>query len=231
MNFLSIDDQLKVQRLPDLCQENEVKDGATQTEQVIPDGQQLKDAGSQTCSASEAFTIPCNCQQEVLRNQAVIKNMLEKIMSNQNREANISSHNISDISNMQCTLLMSEIVDPVVDDGDESASPSAVEPDSPYSPNGTMDLSSPQLQQFENVFKKSSFMANFAKNLVFELFKRDELVGKNCAGVKGKQGIGNDPRMELVQQQTFKKYRVTDKNTAWNVCRKAIDTALRKMKY
>ena len=56
-----------------------------------------------------------------------------------------------------------------------------------------MDLSSPQLQQFENVFKKSSSMANFAKNLVFELFKRDELVGKNCAGVKGKQGIGNDP--------------------------------------
>ena len=153
--------------------------------------------------------------------------MLEKIMSNQNKEANISSHNISDISDMQCTVL----VDPVVDDGHESASPSAVEPDSPYSPNRTMDLSSPQLQQFENVFKKSSSMANFAKDLVFEVFKRDELIGKNCADVKGKQGIGNDPQMELVQQQTFKKYRVTDKNTAWNVCRKAIDTALRKMKY
>ena len=168
----------------DLCQENEVKDGATQTEQVIPDGQQLKDAGSQTCSASEASTIPCNCQQEVLRKQAVIKNMLEKIMSNKNKEANISSHNISDISNMQCTLL----VDPVVDDGDESASPSAVEPDSPYSPNGTMDLSSPQLQQFGNVFKKSSSMANFAKNLVFELFKRDELVGKKLCGCERKAG-------------------------------------------
>ena len=78
-------------------------------------------------------------------------------MSNQNEEADISSHNISDISNMQCTLL----VDPVVDDGHESAIPSPVEPNSPYSP------SSPQLQQFENVFKKSSSTANFAKNLSY----------------------------------------------------------------
>ena len=74
-------------------------------------------------------------------------------------------------------------------------------------------------------------MANFAKNLVFELFKRDELIGKNCAGVKGKQGIGCDPRMDVVRENTFRKYRVTDKKAAWGVCRKAIDTALRKMKY
>ena len=73
-------------------------------------------------------------------------------------------------------------------------------------------------------------MPNYAKNLVFELFERQELLGKNCPGVKGKTGIGCDPRMDIVCENTFKRFWVTDKNATWAVCRKAIDTALRKMK-
>ena len=60
-------------------------------------------------------------------------------------------------------------------------------------------------------------MANFAKHLVFELFQRDELKGKNCAGVQGKQGIGNDPRTELVQMQHLKDIELLIK--ILNVCR------------
>ena len=93
------------------------------------------------------------------------------------------------------------------------------------------NLSNQQTQVFEEVFKRSSSMANYAKNLVFELFKRNELVGKNYAGVKGKQGIGDDSRMAIIKENVFKKYRVPDKTRAWVQCRKAIDTALRKMKY
>ena len=48
--------------------------------------------------------------------------------------------------------------------------------------------------------------------------------------MKGKQAIGNDPQMDSVQEQTFKQYRVTDKNAAWALCWEAIDTALGKMK-
>ena len=73
-------------------------------------------------------------------------------------------------------------------------------------------------------------MPNYAKNLVFELFERQELLGKNYAGVKGKAGIGANPRMDIVRENTFKRFRVTDKNATWAVCRKGIDTALRKMK-
>ena len=83
---------------------------------------------------------------------------------------------------------------------------------------------------FEDVFRRSSSMPNYAKNLVFELFDGRELLGKNCAGVKGKKGIGCDPRMDIVCENTFKRYRVTDKSATWTVCRKAIDTALQKMK-
>ena len=83
---------------------------------------------------------------------------------------------------------------------------------------------------FDDVFKRSWSLPNYAKNLVFELFRRDELIGKKCAAVKGKQGIGSDPRMDSVREQTFKRYRVMDRNAAWALCRKAIDTALNKMK-
>ena len=73
-------------------------------------------------------------------------------------------------------------------------------------------------------------MGNYAKNLTFNLFSRHELVGTNCAGVKGKKSLEKDNRMDVVKASIFKKYSVDNKKKAWALCRKAIDTAIRHLK-
>lgn len=83
---------------------------------------------------------------------------------------------------------------------------------------------------FEETFKESSSMYNYAKNLVFKLFARHELDGSNCAGVKGKRSLEKDKRMDLIKDATFKKYCVDDKKKSWAGCRKAIDCAIRHLK-
>lgn len=73
-------------------------------------------------------------------------------------------------------------------------------------------------------------MGNFAKNLVFKFFQKDELHGSNCTGAKGKKSLESDPKMEHVKDAVFKKYCVDDKKKSWAVCRKAIDCAIRHLK-
>lgn len=41
--------------------------------------------------------------------------------------------------------------------------------------------------------------------LFFKLFTRDKLIGKNCACVNGKQGIGCDVPIDIVWDSTSKK--------------------------
>ena len=113
-------------------------------------------------------------------------------------QINCSSFTINYINNMECTLLLHPLEgESIGNENEESSKENA--PTLPPS-----NLSNPQTQVFEEVFKRSSFMANYAKNLLFELFKRNELVGKNCAGVKGKQGVGDDSRMAIIKENVFK---------------------------
>ena len=83
---------------------------------------------------------------------------------------------------------------------------------------------------FDDTFKESSSLGNYAKNLVFKLFQKDELHGSNCVGAKGKKAIKAGQRMDLVKDAVFRKYFVDDKKKSWAVCRKAIDCAIRHMK-
>lgn len=217
LNFLSIEEQARVQRLLNLCESEEKVETSTQTES----------------SAQPYVATSCSCENQIrqlLVNQEKMKRMMESILTKvqnvpESPQINCSSFTTSDISNMECTLL----VHPLEGESSENESEESNKENDPTTP--TSNLSNQQTQAFEEVFKRSSSMTNYAKNLVFELFKRNELVGKNCAGVKGKQGIGGDSRMAIIKENVFKKYRVPDKTQAWVQCRKAIDTALRKMKY
>jgi hypothetical protein len=66
---------------------------------------------------------------------------------------------------------------------------------------------------FEETYKESSSMSNFAKNLVFKLFNSQELQGSNCSGMKGKKSLEKDHRMSLIKEAVFKKYPVEDKKS------------------
>jgi hypothetical protein len=83
---------------------------------------------------------------------------------------------------------------------------------------------------FEEIYKESSSMCNYAKNLVFKLFHNQELQGSNCSGMKGKKSLEVDQRMEIIKEATFKKYPVEDRKRSWSMCRKAIDSAIRHCK-
>ena len=289
LNFLSSEDQLKVQRLLDLCEGNMQTDVATQTDTALTMTDiKLKDVATQAKAAEitnpEFYNESCNCQEKVLENLEIIKRMLEENLRKQaqtNHQPQVHPMP-NDISSFDCTFLVDslenteaclevsdESTDPMqpltprhTTTSDSLATPSSCTnsfetPNTPTTPNfpsttpksttsinsTTTSISSTSSHSnsiipsdtypqtlFEDVFRRSSSMPNYAKNLVFELFERQELLGKNCAGVKGKAGIGCDPRMDIVRENTFKRFRVTDKNATWAVCRKAIDTALRKMK-
>lgn len=77
---------------------------------------------------------------------------------------------------------------------------------------------------------RSTSTMNFAVRLLRELFSRDELIGRNIAGVRGKERV--DPaRIEIIKEIVFKVYRTSpsDRELLWRYCRKAMDSFLRKM--
>ena len=84
---------------------------------------------------------------------------------------------------------------------------------------------------FEETYKESSSMANYAKNLVFKIFAKHELQGSNCSGMKGKKSLEKDKRMNVIKEATFKKYPVEDQKRSWSLRRKAIDSAIRHCKH
>ena len=73
-------------------------------------------------------------------------------------------------------------------------------------------------------------MGNYAKNLVFKLFEKDELVGSNCIAAKGKRSLETDKQMQLVKDAVFRKYYVDDKKKSSAACRMAVDCAIRHIK-
>ena len=85
-------------------------------------------------------------------------------------------------------------------------------------------------QNFDEMYRQSSSIGNFAKNIAFNLFSRNEMEGANCAGLRGKRALEQDPRMDIVKETVFKKYSVEDKKKGWALCRKAIDSAIRHLK-
>ena len=92
-------------------------------------------------------------------------------------------------------------------------------------------VSAIQPSVYDELFKKSSSISNFAKNLVFELFEPEELKDSNCSGAHQKKSLERDPRMDLIKESIFKKFQVEDKTKAWSACRKAIDSAIRKLRF
>ncbi len=60
-------------------------------------------------------------------------------------------------------------------------------------------LNNPTSAIYEDTYKESTSIENYAKKLVFKLFEKDELMGSNCAGVKGKRPLEEDHRMQLVK--------------------------------
>ena len=77
---------------------------------------------------------------------------------------------------------------------------------------------------------KSTSTMNFAVRLLRELFTREELIGRNISGVRGKDRV--DPaRIAVIKEIVFKIYRTSasDKELLWRYCHKAMDSFLRKM--
>lgn len=77
---------------------------------------------------------------------------------------------------------------------------------------------------------KSTSTMNFAVRLLRELFTREELIGRNISGVRGKNRV--DPaRIAIIKEIVFKIYRTSpsDKELLWRYCHKAMDSFLRKM--
>jgi hypothetical protein len=84
---------------------------------------------------------------------------------------------------------------------------------------------------YDELFKKSSSFSNYAKNLVFTLFDEEELKDSNCSGAHNKNALEQDPRMDVIKEITFKKFPMEDKKKSWALCRKAIDSAIRKLRF
>ncbi|CAB4032483.1 Hypothetical predicted protein, partial [Paramuricea clavata] len=61
-------------------------------------------------------------------------------------------------------------------------------------------VSAIQPSVYDELFKKSSSISNFAKNLVFELFEAEELKDSNCSGVHQKKSLERDPHMDLIKE-------------------------------
>ena len=169
LNFLSIEEQARVQRLLNMCESEEKVETSTQTES----------------SAQPYVATSCSCENQIrqlLVNQERMKRMMESILTKvqnvpESPQINCSSFTTSDIRtwNAHCWSIHWKVK--VVKNENEESNK---ENDPTSLPS---NLSNQQTQVFEEVFKRSSSMANYAKNLAFELFKRNELVGKKlCRG-------------------------------------------------
>ena len=84
---------------------------------------------------------------------------------------------------------------------------------------------------YDEMFKKSSSISNYAKNLVFAIFEKQELMDSNCSGTHDKKSLESDPHMDLIKESTFKKFPTEDIKKSWAACRKAIDSAIRKLRF
>ncbi len=83
---------------------------------------------------------------------------------------------------------------------------------------------------FDEVFARSSSMSNYAKNLVFSVFNKAELLNANCTGACNKEALEKDPPLGQIREMTFKKHGAVNSEIAWCACRKAIDGTIRKLR-
>ena len=84
---------------------------------------------------------------------------------------------------------------------------------------------------YDELFKKSSSISNYAKNLVFAVFEKEELIDCNCSGAHERKSLESDPRMDLIKETTFKNFPTEDRKKSWAACRKAIDSAICKLRF
>lgn len=80
------------------------------------------------------------------------------------------------------------------------------------------------------VRSQSSSSMNFAVRLLRELCSTEELLGKNIAGVRGKEAVDAN-KVEVVKSLVKKFYPAPpcEAEKIWNACHKAMDSFLRKI--
>ena len=84
---------------------------------------------------------------------------------------------------------------------------------------------------YDELFKKSSSISNYSKNLVFAVFEKEELIDSNCSGAHERKSLESDPRIDLIKETTFKNFPREDRKKSWAACQKVIDSAIRKLRF
>ena len=79
--------------------------------------------------------------------------------------------------------------------------------------------------------KKAHQYQIIAKNLVFAVFEKEELIDCNCSGAHERKSLESDPRMDLIKETTFKKLPTENRKKSWAACPQAIDSAIRKLRF
>jgi hypothetical protein len=94
LDFLSSEDQIRVQRLLDLCEEKEPTHVATQTTNSVTRPNVVATQTAPLIATEISETVQCKCQKKVLDNQEEIKRMLNTIIL-MNKTKTLSSQQIS----------------------------------------------------------------------------------------------------------------------------------------
>ena len=223
MNFLCLEEQAKVKRLIEQYQSS-AKDADTQSNASHP---------KEDCKCLDKIMAELQHIKVMIKDGRAITSMPSTSPSC-NNTPDLSNNSETDIVELSGSDDYFSLPSPLT-----STSTSNLEStNSSYLSESTdMEKCSPYLVKpswpkvsIDETFKRSSSMPNYAKNLFFQLFQQEELVGANCAGVLGKRGLEKDNRMNIVKESTFKKYSVDDRYKSWSLCRKAIDSAIIKLK-
>ena len=254
LRFLDPMEQARVQRLLEAFQGGEGKEMATQTEpgEEKAVARSMQETGSQTEKITQVQPYVC---QDVLKSLALLHKKIDRQSPHWQTTPNSLEQSVSsdynekafEVQNIHNHTQNSESIHIACTDPDPltTIDPFSVLDQPPLQTNTPSDIQAtlggsqpittcrdtPTINtMLEDTFKESSSMGNYAKNLTFSLFQRHELLGTNCAGVRGKKSLEKDNRMDVVKASIFKKYSIDNEKKVWAVCGKDIDTAIRHLK-
>ncbi len=257
LNFLDTLDQIRVQRILDCLKSHEVKEVETQTSFEPERLQPIVEKSVQT----EHANYSCNCSSTLAKHFEELNKKLDLFIAKQEPYTLLTTPNKPkfEFNNDECEYAGSVSPSPTFELQGGDVFKNQQEQQQKYNSNNQEALTTINLAEcslpgmlqitpspppstsplindirtaiFEETYKESSSMSNFAKNLVFKLFNSQELQGSNCSGMKGKKSLEKDHRMSLIKEVVLKKYPVEDQKKSWAMCRKAIDSAIRHSKH
>jgi hypothetical protein len=253
LSFLHVAEQEKVRKLISQYQKIGEAEVGVQTDKRIS-----KEVGVQKDGNEQP---KCSCHDELLDKVTSLENKLEQLVSvikNSNKqpdqeckipedifnctdpitcsfdsfdeESSTVLHTISEVASICSNNTLPGMTATIAEERTVNLRTASVISPS-FSVISPSSVSAIQPSVYDELFKKSSSISNLAKNLVFELFEAKELKDSNCSGVHQKKSLERDPRMDLIKESIFKKFQVEDKTKAWSACRKAIDSAIRKLRF